>query len=494
MTDQGRMLYSAAQVREGEKELAATLGIEMYELMERAGKSVFECLQHCYPHAKSIHVFCGGGNNGGDGYVVARLAKSEGYRVTLTSVVDSTTLTGDAARAKALWLQAEGRICSLAEFKQIEGDVIVDALLGTGLTGTVRADYQQLITTINNSGIDLVSVDIPSGLCADTGATLGECIKAQYTVSFIALKQGLYTAQASAYTGEVLFSGLQISDDFSRSYPSNIHLIEKHDVDNLLVSREKTSHKGDHGRVLCMGGDRGMFGAIRLASEAVIRTGAGLVKVLTQPENVSAMVSARPELMVYDWRGNSNEINDHLDWADVLLLGPGVGQASWGRSLVGYSRGVEKPVIQDADGLNLLAKTPDFNSRRVITPHPGEAARLLNVSVEEIQSNRFKSAKKLQRRYGGVVVLKGPGTIVFDGSDYWVCQQGNPGMATGGMGDVLTGVIAGLIAQGLSLSDASKVAVWIHSAAADICAEREGERGLAASDLFPLIRQLVNRL
>ncbi|WED29207.1 NAD(P)H-hydrate dehydratase [Vibrio sp. DW001] len=492
MVDQGRFLYTAQQVKAGERKLSAELGIDMFELMERAGTAVFEHIQRCFPDSHSMHVYCGSGNNGGDGYVIARLAKASGYSVTLIHVGELSKVKGDAKIAQEKWARVGGKIDSFSDITSKKCDLIVDALLGTGFEGNLREEQAQVITHINRSEAETISVDIPSGLCPDSGSVSGACVAARYTVSFIGLKRGLYTGQAANYTGDIIFAGLGLSDVFTKSVLSNIKLISKSDVNDHLAKRARASHKGDFGRVLCLGGDRGLFGAIRLTSEACARVGAGLTRVVTQPENVPALVSARPELMVFDWRGNSNEINDHLWWTDVIALGPGLGSSSWGRSLVGYSRTVEKPMVVDADGLNVLAKTPDFNRRRVITPHPGEASRLLNMSVPEVELNRFSSARTLQLKYGGVVVLKGAGTIIYDGESYWVCQSGNPGMATGGMGDVLTGVIAGLIAQGLSLSVAARVGVWIHSSAADICVEKEGERGLLASDLFPIIRRLAN--
>lgn len=492
MIKQGEYLYTTQQVKQGEQQIAQTHGIELFELMERAGKAVFDNIERLYPKCKSLHLFCGHGNNGGDGYVVARIAREKGYRVLLSQVGDPDTLCGEAKQAKDAWLASGGEITQADQNCSIESDLIVDALLGTGFTAPLREEYVHFIQSINASGVDVISIDIPSGLSADTGTAAGECIKARHTVSFIGLKRGLFTGKAAAYTGKVIFEGLDIAPLFESEHPSDSLLMTDGMMKSLILKRSRVSHKGQFGRVLCLGGDRGMFGAIRLAAEASMRVGAGLTRVVTQPENVSALVGARPEIMVYDWRGNSNEINEHLEWADAIALGPGAGKASWGRSLVGYTKTVEKPIVLDADGLNLLAKSPDFNNRRVITPHPGEAARLLSTTTEQVESDRFSAARKLQLKYGGVVVLKGIGTIVCDGKCAWVCNSGNPGMSTGGMGDVLTGIIAGLIAQGYSLSEAAKLGTWVHSKAADISAQKEGEIGLLASDLFPYVRLIMN--
>lgn len=485
-------LYKAEDVRQGEQTVAQSLGLGMYTLMERAGQAVFARILDGFPETQSPLICCGGGNNGGDGYIVAALARQAGMTVSLWQVGDPEKLTGDAARARDAWLALGGEIGQPQEAPPAGCDLVVDALLGTGLSGVVRGDYAALIDVINAAQLPVTAVDIPSGLCADTGVVLGCAIRAVSTVSFIGLKRGLFTGQAADYTGEVQFAGLGMEKYFAEQVPSVCTLIDDEEISGLLTPRARTAHKGSNGRVLCLGGDRGMFGAIRLAAEACARSGAGLTRVVTQPENVPAIVGTCPELMTYDWRGNSYEINNHLEWTDIIAIGPGLGSSSWGRSLLGYSRTAEKPMVADADCLNLLVKTPDFSNKRIITPHPGEAARMLATTVEEVESDRFKAAERLQHKYGGVVVLKGAGTVVHSGRHCWVCRAGNPGMATGGMGDVLTGVIAGLLAQGLSLSEAARAGVWVHSMAADRCAEEQGERGMLASDLFPYIRRLIN--
>ncbi|WP_413283261.1 NAD(P)H-hydrate dehydratase [Vibrio sp. MA40-2] len=492
MTQSSMPLYTAEQIKTGEQNIVEELNIDMFELMMKAGQGVFSHLQALYPDVNSLQIYCGTGNNGGDGYVVAQLALLSGYSVTVVQLGDSEKVTGHANIAQKLWLEAGGQITQFDNYQPVNDGLIIDALVGTGLKGSLSDAYVKAVHSINDSDLDVISIDVPSGLCSDTGEVFNKCVKASHTICLIGLKRGLFTGHAAEYSGKIILDDLSISPDLSQLDGSNCYLLTKQVIEGCLSPRRKTAHKGQNGRVLCLGGDRGMFGAIRLASEACMRVGAGLTRVVTQPENVSALVSARPEVMVFDWRGNSSEINDHLWWADVIALGPGLGNSSWGRSLVGYSRTAEKPMVVDADGLNILAKTPDFNGRRVITPHPGEAARLLNSTVEEVEQDRFATARALQLKYGGVVVLKGAGTIVYNGDRFWVCGAGNPGMASGGMGDVLTGVIAGLIAQGFTISQAAIIGVWVHSTAADQCAKKEGERGLLASDLFPYIRQLVN--
>ncbi|MGF1726344.1 NAD(P)H-hydrate dehydratase [Photobacterium nomapromontoriensis] len=492
MTGHGsERLYLAEQVRQGEKEAARQSQLEMYQLMERAGAAVFAQLGHYYPQFRQILICCGGGNNGGDGYVVARLARQAGYSVTLWQLGNSEQLVGDAAKARDAWLADGGTINAPAEAIPETVDVIVDALLGTGLAGSVRSDVGKLITMINRRSVPVVAVDIPSGLCANTGRVLGEVILAAVTVTFIGCKQGLMTGQAARYIGQLVFAGLGVSAVFDHLCLPAVRRVTATDVDRCLPPRSRTAHKGDHGRILCVGGDHGMGGAIRLAAQAAARTGAGLTAVITQPDNVLSIITAIPEIMAKGWDGSAGDIESRCRWADVVVLGPGLGLSDWSRLLYHAVATTAKKLVIDADGLNLLAISPDYKNNRIITPHPGEAARLLCCSVAEVEADRFVAVRALQQKYGGVAVLKGAGTLIDDGNQCWLCAAGNPGMATGGMGDVLSGIIGALLGQGLSLLDAAKCGVWIHSTAADRCAI-DGERGMLASDLFPYIRQLVN--
>lgn len=255
--------------------------------------------------------------------------------------------------------------------------------------------------------------------------------------------------------------------------------------------RARDAHKGDFGHVLVIGGQPGMSGAARLAGEAALRAGAGLVSVATHPEHASVLNSGRPELMCHAV-ANAETLKPLLERSTVLAVGPGLGQSEWARGLLVAVWDTDLPMIVDADALNLLAREPMRRDRWILTPHPGEAARLLGCSATEVQADRRTAVRALQARYGGVVVLKGAGTLIADGVQCRVCTAGNPGMASGGMGDVLTGVIAGLCAQGMSLSSAAAAGVLVHALAADAAALRDGERGLLASDLLPELRRWVN--
>ncbi|KJF89410.1 NAD(P)H-hydrate dehydratase [Photobacterium leiognathi] len=482
-------LYLSEQVKQGEKQLATQHAITLYQLMESAGQAVFELIGSLYPQCSALLVCCGKGNNGGDGYVVARIAQQAGLDVTVWEMETVERLSSDATKARQRWLATGGNTIKEPPIEQY--DLIIDALLGIGIHGAPRLDIAERIIWINQQKTPIIAVDVPSGLCSDTGAVLGKVIKASQTLSFIGFKQGLVTGQAAQYCGERYFSSLDVGENLSQITSPSALRVTADMLLPLLPIRSRVGHKGSYGRVLCVGGSHGMAGAIRLCAEACARTGAGLTAVVTQPDNVLSIVTARPEIMAVGWQEESNEVCDRLAWADVLVLGPGLGTSPWSKALFASCHHTDKPCVVDADGINLLASTPDFKVNRIITPHPGEAARLLNVSVADIEADRFSAIKQLQQNYGGVVVLKGAGTLIYDGETLWVCTSGNPGMATGGMGDVLSGIIGALLGQGLSLVEAAYAGVWIHAQAADLCAQ-SGERGMLASDLFPFIRQLIN--
>jgi len=488
-------LYTAQQVKLGEVEAAKQAGVSLYQLMLRAGEATYQWLRDSYPNAESVTIVCGSGNNGGDGFVVAKLAKQAGLSVRLLLSCDVSKLVGDAKQAQQEWSESGGEVESIALLDEALhcADVVVDALLGTGLVGNLRDDMLNLINAINQSGKAILSIDTPSGLCANTGAILGDSIIANATVTFIGIKQGLVTGKAREVVGKLHFSDLGVGKEFETLYPSNVTALTLDDVSHTLPSRSATAHKGTNGRLLCVGGFEGYAGAIRLCSEAAVRSGAGLVSTWCHPNSVLPLQVACPEVMTKTWLGDCSELDSKLQTQDAVALGPGLGLDMWAKNAFDAVQRSCLPKVLDADGLTLLAQYPNHDSLRVITPHPGEAARLLNCSVKEVEADRYQAARELQHRCGGVVVLKGAGTLIYDGEHMSVCLAGNPGMASGGMGDVLTGIIAALLAQRKPLSDAARLGVLLHSRAADELSEKYGQIGLLAHDLIPEVRRLLNQ-
>jgi NAD(P)H-hydrate epimerase len=480
-------LYRAAQVRELDRIAIQERGIPGFELMSRAGYEVFQHIKKQCPNARSIAVFCGSGNNAGDGYIIAKLALEAELNVCVYAVSEPEKLNGDALTAYRKYSDADGAVMPFQAGQIINADVLVDALLGTGLDRPVTGFYADAIQAINTHSSPVIAVDIPSGLNADTGNVMGCAVKAVCTVTFIGLKQGLFTGQAAEYCGEIYYAQLGVPDDVFE----HIKAVATRVVKAPLPRRNRYAHKGNCGHVLIVGGDLGYSGAAKMAGEAALRVGSGLVSIATRTGHSGLMNLNRPELMCHGVE-TPEQLTALLEKVDVVAVGPGLGQSDWARALFNAALSSGKPMVIDADGLNLLAVAPTTKPNWILTPHPGEAARLLNCSNAEIQQDRFAAALSLQAKYGGVIILKGAGTLIASEHQLAVSNTGNPGMASGGMGDVLTGVIAGLLAQGLSLQDAAQQGVYNHGLAADLAAEKDGERGLLASDLMPYLRQLVN--
>jgi len=484
-------VYTAEQVRAGEKLAAKAKDLRMYYLMERAGQAVFAIGMAQYPGTEHWLICCGTGNNGGDGYIVASLAKSIGIDVTIWQVGDPNKIKGDARIAYEHWVQFGGQVSLPEATIPSNVDIVVDGLLGIGLQGEVRENIGQLIDVINVSRLPVMAIDIPSGLCSDTGIVLGRAIHAAHTVTFIGAKQGLVTGQARDYVGQLHFAGLGVEDTFDELHIPAAWLLEDELIKTSLTQRKKSSHKGSHGKGVIIGGGAGMTGAVILAATAALKTGIGMITTLSHPQSIVPVVVSQPEIMASEWNDKAL-VNNKLDWCNVVAIGPGLGRDQYAEELYQQISQSELPKVIDADGLFFLGLYPNHDDQRIITPHPGEAAKLLGCSIQTVERDRYHAVQDLQHKFGGIVILKGAGTLICDSEQCFVCCAGNPGMATAGMGDVLTGVITSFIAQGHSLLEAAKLGVLVHSLAADQNAETYGERGLVASDLFHHLRNLVN--
>jgi NAD(P)H-hydrate epimerase len=484
-------VHTAAQVRALDRHAIDDLHIPSYTLMTQAGEAAAVALRSCWPSKQRIAVVCGPGNNGGDGYVLARLAQSMRIDVVAISLSDTTQLSGDAKRAHDDYVAAGGAVQPWSDDCLANAEVVVDAIFGTGLSRALDATMIERINAINDCGAPILSLDIPSGLDADTGAVWGAAVQAERTLTFIGLKLGFYLGEGPNHTGIVLFDDLDLPAGATEFVPPSALRIDEDFVAHLLPRRRRTAHKGQQGSVLVIGGGLGMAGAARMTGEAALRAGAGLVTVATCPENVASITASRPELMCHGVE-NASDLAAMIERADVLAIGPGLGQSDWGRALLEVALASDKPTVVDADALNLLAQAPCSNSNWILTPHPGEAGRLLGISTADVQRNRLQSAREIAKKFDATVVLKGAGTLVVTGDSLpYICDQGNPGMASPGMGDVLTGVIAGIAAQTADLPGAARAGVLVHAMAGDMAARR-GERGLLATDLFGYLPTCVN--
>ncbi|MEO6365753.1 MAG: NAD(P)H-hydrate dehydratase [Luteimonas sp.] len=484
-------LYDKIALRALEARATAALGGDAFELMRRAGEVAWRHLLQHWPHAVKIVVVCGPGNNGGDGYVLARHAQASGRDVRVVRFAGRTPYGEFAQRACVEYEASGGRIESFSN-RLPQVDLIVDALFGIGLARAPNADTATLIDAINRHDAPVFSLDVPSGIDSDSGHADGVAVLADRTLQFIAAHRGLLTDDALDHVGDLDLAALDLPDTTFDGVQATATRIGAGDLGNYLRPRARNTHKGRHGHVLCIGGEDGMGGAIALCMEAALRTGAGLVSVATQSSNVAPMLSRCPEAMVRGVK-SGNELKSLIDAANVITIGPGLGRAAWAKSLFSSSIAAGKPLVIDADALNLLAGSTATLAGAILTPHPGEAARLLGVSIDFIQGDRFGAAASLSRKYSCTVVLKGAGTIVAS-PDRVACviAAGNPGMASGGMGDVLAGVIAALRAQGLNAFDAACCGALLHGLAGDSAADAGGARGMIASDLFPHLRALSN--
>ena len=484
------LLYTAAQVRELDRRAIEDCGFDGYELMCRAGAALLRQVEQDWPNARQVTVLCGPGNNGGDGYVLARLLRKSGRNVQLLALVEHDVLQGAARRAADDYRAAGGVIDSYSGSLPAATGLLVDALLGTGLDRPVEGVFEQVIKQINANPAPVLAADIPSGLHADTGCALGDTVQADATVTFIGRKRGLYTGAGTQLAGRRVFASLDVPTAVFEGIQADVRLL--HAGATGLPPRRRDAHKGCFGHVLVVGGAPGMSGAARLAAEAAARGGAGLVSVATHPQHAAWLNAGRPELMVRAV-AHADELGPLLSRASVVVVGPGLGQGEWSRGL--FEKVVEShlPLIVDADALSLLANDPLRKDNWVLTPHPGEAARLLASTTQAVQQNRFAAVMDVQTEYGGVVLLKGSGTLVASATlPVELCPFGNPGMASGGMGDILGGVIAALMAQGVPADHAAGQAACIHGRAGDLLADKNGERGLLAGDLLGEIRRLIN--
>lgn len=484
-------IYSVAAVRETDRTTIEDHGVPGYTLMSRAGEAAVREARRAFGAANRWQIVCGAGNNGGDGYVVARIAAQEGTVVSVLTLVDPEKLSGDAAIAYQDYVADGGLVSRWSGALDVEADLLVDGMLGSGLERDVGGEFAHAVAAFNAHAAPTLALDIPTGINGDTGQVLGYAVHADLTVTFVGLKSGLFLGDAPAYCGEIRFAGLDIPEAYREGIEPVYRRIDDELLAGVLRPRPRSAHKGDFGHVVIVGGGEGMPGAVRLAGEAALRTGAGRVSIATHPSHAAILVASRPELMSHAV-ASAADLEPLLEKADVLAFGPGLGQSAWAHEMFTRVAAETKPAVWDADALNLLAASPAAVNNRVITPHPGEAATLLGLSTKDVQAARPAALVALVEKYGGTAVLKGAGSLISSsGSVPMLCTSGNPGMASPGMGDVLTGIVAALLGQGLDPEQAAAAGVEIHARAGDRAA-LAGERGLIASDLMLELRTVLN--
>jgi NAD(P)H-hydrate epimerase len=478
-----RPVVTAAEMRALDRATIEDIGIGAFTLMETAGRAVAAAARE----ARSVAVVCGPGNNGGDGFVAARVLRDAGVDAVVYLAAERSAIKGDAL-AHLQILEKAGGVVLPVELEAIaNAPVVIDALFGVGLARPIEGRHAEVVAAIN-AAERVLAVDIPSGLDADTGKPLGACVEADATVTMGALKVALVSAPGFARCGEVVVADIGIPAGVLATQGVRAGLVEEADVTGWLPKSSVLDHKGRRGHTLVVAGMPGMRGAGRLAANAALRAGAGLVTLASAGD-----VHADDSVMTRALEANLGSL---VDGKASIVIGPGLGQSELAAGWVGEVLASGVPAVLDADALNLVAGIVEAVAKAagpvVMTPHPGEAARLLGITVAEIEADRLAAARALAAKSHAIVVLKGARTIVCDGTigdDYCsINPTGGPELATGGSGDVLSGVIGALLAQGLAPADAARAAVWVHGAAGD-----QLGRGMISSDLPSAIAGVLRR-
>ncbi|HUL58421.1 MAG TPA: NAD(P)H-hydrate dehydratase [Anaeromyxobacteraceae bacterium] len=495
-------LVGAAEMREIDRIAIDAFGIPSLTLMDRAGTAVAEAAAGLAGPAGRFLVVCGGGNNGGDGYVAARLLRGAGRDARVIALVPADGLTADARAVREQAQRAGVPIDDQGELVELDagvGDVVVDAIFGTGLSRAPDGPFAAAIDRIEAArvaGARVLAVDVPSGLSADSGRPLGPCVHADRTVTFAFQKRGLVLHPGPSWAGEVAVADIGIPPAAAARVPVGCEILGELEARMLVPPRAPDAHKGDAGRVLVVAGSPGRTGAAHLALLGALRGGAGLVTLAARPEVLPYALAGRPEAMSVALpgggalgRGDLQPLLAAAEGVDAVVVGPGIPRGPETAELLrAFLDRARLPAVIDADALNAFAEQPrllaGLEAPAVLTPHPGEMARLTGRSISDVQQDRIAFAAAKAKDWGVTVVLKGARTVVADPSGPpSIIPTGNAGLATGGTGDVLAGLVGALLASRLPAPAAARAGAWVHGRAGDLAAERTGQRGLVASDL-----------
>ncbi len=479
------------------------IGIPSMVLMEKAALKVVKCIEDIAGSLEDkvrILSVCGTGNNGGDGIAVARLLKEEGYNVSVYLTGNQGKCSEEMRQQKSIAANLDVRFCTEPSWN--EYDIIIDAVFGIGLSREITGEYSKIIESVNTSKAVVVAVDIPSGICASTGRILGCAVKADYTVTFGTNKRGIILFPGAAYAGKVLVEDIGFPKKAEKMVKPAAYTYKKEDLELLIPDRRSRTNKGDYGKVLVIAGSDSMSGACFFTARASYRMGCGLVRILTSSKNTDILKIKLPEAIVGSYE---NGIDEALGWADVIVAGPGLGtDENTYKIMRSVLECKDKPVIIDADGLNTVAKYKERFSETsnykypfeivdrkniVITPHLKEMSRLTGKEVSEIKEDMVNTA--LLTENGSVVVLKDARTVVSDGKEIFINTAGNNALATGGSGDVLCGIIAGLVAQNMTIFEAAKLGVYIHALTAESYSARNNRYTMLASDIIEELQYIL---
>tara|TARA_B100000427_G_scaffold154640_1_gene128636 strand:+ start:934 stop:2382 length:1449 start_codon:yes stop_codon:yes gene_type:complete len=477
-------LYTAQETALIETSYIKKYAVTEYELMNRAGKALLTYINATFPEKKTIQIICGSGNNGGDGYTLARLLLAEDVRVLCYEGNVPTQASASQARHELI----QSGLTPLL-FKDLvfdEDALIVDAIFGIGCNKAVTGFYADLIDQINQAKTPVLSVDIPSGLCSNTGIALGTCIQNAHVLSFITKKLGTVIGNSKRIIKTLAVDTLGISESVIQAINPSNYILDNSVLQPVTKKRASNAYKNQLGHVLLIGGDHGYGGAIILAARTASQSGVGLVSVYTKKDNKEALLTQCPECMIHD---EKTVLKDLIAKATAIVIGPGLGLTKWAKDCLIAVLSSAKPLVCDADALTLLAELPEFPRKNtmIITPHEGEAKRLL----AQAPANRSDLLRELYKKTKATVVLKGQNTLISNKENLtYICPLGNPGLATAGTGDVLAGMVGGFLAQGHDSLSVAKAGVYLHALCGDICQEKYSERSMTAVDLITTMKTI----
>ncbi|MBH38118.1 hypothetical protein CL658_03700 [bacterium] len=476
-------VFTAVETQKIEQFCIETLSITEYDLMLRAGKALINYINQVFPNKKVMQIICGSGNNGGDGYTVARLLLNDGKQVSCYEGKEPTQESAKKARNELI---ASGLNPQSFTALMIQKDaLIIDALLGIGCDKPVQGIYLDIINQINESGESILAADIPSGLCADSGKPLGSCVKQAHVLSFVTKKLGTVIGDSVQIINKLTIDKLDIPEKIINQIRSAYHVMNKSALDPVIKKRANDAYKNQFGHILLVGGDSGYGGAIILAARAASQSGVGLVSVYTKKDHKEPLLTHCSDCMIHD---EESDLKALIHKATAIVVGPGLGLGKWSEKCLKIIIESAKPIICDADAITLLARDAVFPKKDnlIITPHEGEAKRLIG----EDHENRYAMVTALVKKTAATVILKGQNTLIKKEDDTFICTKGNPGLATAGTGDVLAGMIGGFLAQGHSTLIASKAGVYLHAICGDACSEAYSERSMTASDLVVMMKTI----
>lgn len=493
-----RYLLTAKEAKQLDEHAIHTVGFPGLVLMEKAAMTLVSVLMERETERSGFLFVCGTGNNGGDGLAAARLMCQQGYRAAVVLIGDPQRLSEDAKTQLALAAACDVPVLKAEAIQSPFYDVLVDALFGVGLARPVTGVYEKIILDMNASGKKMYAVDIPSGIHGNDGTVMNVAVRADVTVTFGTNKRGLVLYPGCTYAGDVVVGDIGYPKISYEAIENPAYYYEPDDLKQILPFRRPDGHKGTFGRVAVIAGSENMSGAALFSAKAAYTAGAGLVKVYSVPENREILMSGIPEALFANY-GEGEEpdetaLDEAMEWADCLVLGPGLGQSRRTETIVSYVvRNYDKPIVLDGDGLTLCPK--ELLSGRgnlILTPHPKEFSLISGKGISELKQDFLNEVCAFSYKTGCIVVGKEARTVVSNGTECYVNVSGNSGMGTGGSGDVLTGVIAGMIAQGADCFCAAKAGVYVHGLAGDCFSRKYNEYSLTATSLIDGLKEVLH--